>query len=138
MKWHLDVRTFDRRSRPSVLATHKAFIRKGTLGATTEAGEIVALQSDGKWDPATASAAALVALGVAVQGGGDGDSVDIVTYGPCEVRHRRDARHGKIYISDGTTPASTRDGRHEGDHRLCRDLRDLFVQPIPVAWHKEI
>jgi hypothetical protein len=34
----------------------RTIIRKGTLGATTEAGEIITLKSDGKWDPAAASA----------------------------------------------------------------------------------
>ncbi|MCQ6473244.1 hypothetical protein, partial [Vibrio parahaemolyticus] len=66
--------------RPLGSGDNKAFVRKGTLGATTEAGEIVAMQSDGKWDPAAASGVVLFA-GVAVQGGGDGDAVDIVTYG---------------------------------------------------------
>ena len=70
--------------RPLGSGDHKAFIRKGTLGAATEAGEIVAMQSDGKYDPAAASGVILFA-GVAVQSGGDGDAVDIVMYGPMEV-----------------------------------------------------
>jgi len=51
------------------------------LGATTEAGEIIALQSDGKWDPAVGSAAVLTTA-VAVLGGADGDTVDAVHFGP--------------------------------------------------------
>lgn len=58
-----------------------AVIRRGTLGATTAAGEIVELQSDGKWDPADA-AAVVMNGGIALQAGGDGDKVDVVVFGP--------------------------------------------------------
>lgn len=56
-------------------------VRRGTCGATVAAGEIVELQSDGKWDPADA-AAVVMCGGIAVQAGGDGDVIDIVRFGP--------------------------------------------------------
>lgn len=59
-----------------------AIIRRYTLGATTAAGEVVSMQSDGKVDPADATSAKSIALGVAIQGGADGDRVDIVIFGP--------------------------------------------------------
>lgn len=58
-----------------------AIVRRGTLGATTSAGEIVELQSDGKWDPAAATG--VVTNGaIALQGGVDTDVVDLVVFGP--------------------------------------------------------
>lgn len=58
-----------------------AIIRRGTLGATVAAGEIVELQSDGYWDPADAAAVILCGA-IAVQGGSAGEVVDLVTHGP--------------------------------------------------------
>lgn len=57
-------------------------LRRGTLGTTVAAGEIVCLQSDGFWDPADGSSAAQLAVAIAIQGGVVGDEVDLVTYGP--------------------------------------------------------
>ena len=75
-----------------------AIIRRGTLGATVSAGEIVELQSDGKWDPA--DAAPVVTNGaIAVQGGGDGDVVDLVTHGPIECV-TGGAIGAAVYVSD--------------------------------------
>lgn len=58
-----------------------SLLRRGTLGATTLAGQPVTLQSDGYWDPTDTSTAQLT-VAIAVQGGVAGDRVDLVTYGP--------------------------------------------------------
>lgn len=58
-----------------------SIVRRGTLGATTLAGQPVTLQSDGFWDPTDTSTAQLT-VAIAVEGGGAGDAVDLVTYGP--------------------------------------------------------
>ena len=62
-----------------------AVIRRFTAGSTIEAGEAVAMATDGAIDPADASAITLaMALGVAL-GPNDyiaGDRVDVVTFGP--------------------------------------------------------
>jgi len=62
-----------------------AVIRRFTAGSTIEAGEAVAMASDGAIDPADTSAITLaMALGIAL-GPNDyvaGDRVDVVTYGP--------------------------------------------------------
>lgn len=58
-----------------------AIVRRGTLGATTTAGQPVTLQSDGKWDP-TDTSTAQVTVRIAVQGGADGEVVDMVVHGP--------------------------------------------------------
>jgi hypothetical protein len=114
--------------RPLVVPSDpRTIIRKGTLGATTEAGEIVCLQADGKWDPADASAVQLF-CGVALQSGGDTDPVDVLLYGPCEVLI--DATPGTaIYVSD-TAGEYCRNRRHEKlHHRLCRDGDHSVCQP---------
>ena len=67
-------------SKVTPLKATEIISRRGTLGATVAAGELVTLQSDGKWDPMNTAAAQLTA-GVAVQAGVDGDTVDIVRYG---------------------------------------------------------
>jgi hypothetical protein len=62
-----------------------ATIRRRTCGATVAAGELVHLSSDGKVDPCDASSITLASVdGVAVQGGGDGDVIDVVTAGPVQ------------------------------------------------------
>jgi hypothetical protein len=58
-----------------------AIVRRVQLGATTEAGEFITEQSDGKWDP-TNTGAVQFTLAVAVQGGADTEYVDAVFYGP--------------------------------------------------------
>lgn len=59
-----------------------AIVRRFIAGSAIEAGEAVAMASDGKVDPANASSATLAyALGIALQAGGDGDSIDVVIHG---------------------------------------------------------
>lgn len=109
----------------------RTVIRKGTLGATTQAGEIVALQSDGKWDPAAASGVVLFA-GVALNSGGDGDPVDVQLYGPCEVLI--DATPGTaIYISDTAGEYSETAGTKSHIIGYAETATILFVAPQPVA-----
>jgi hypothetical protein len=114
--------------RPLVVPSDpRTIIRKGTFGATTEAGEIVCLQSDGKWDPADASAVQLF-CGVALQSGGDTDPVDVLLYGPCEVLI--DATPGTaIYVSDTAGEYSETAGTKSLHHRLCRDGDHSVCQP---------
>jgi len=118
--------------RPYVVPSDpRTVIRKGTLGATTEAGEIVALQSDGKWDPAIATSVVLFA-GVAVQGGGDGDPVDILLYGP--INNLTDATPGTaIYIGDTAGEPSTTAGTKSFIIGFAESASTLFVNPQPVA-----
>ena len=61
----------------------RTIIRKGTLGATTEAGEIITLKSDGKWDPAAASAVVLFA-GIALHSGAGTGPGNVLLFCPCE------------------------------------------------------
>ena len=62
-----------------------AIVRRFTAGSTIEAGEAVAMASDGAIDPADSSNVTLaMALGIAL-GPSDyaaGDRVDVVTFGP--------------------------------------------------------
>ncbi|GIK36559.1 MAG: hypothetical protein BroJett011_03920 [Chloroflexota bacterium] len=59
-----------------------AVIERVTIGATVAAGEILALASDGKYDPADASSITL-AWGdrIALEAGADGDRIDTVPLG---------------------------------------------------------
>jgi hypothetical protein len=65
-----------------------AVIQRFTAGAAIEAGEFVAMQSDGYVDPAIGTSVILGGVGIALpRNGGDpataaGDVVDVVTFGP--------------------------------------------------------
>ena len=118
--------------RPLVVPSDpRTIVRKGTLGATTEAGEIVCLQADGKWDPADASAVQLF-CGVALQSGGDTDPVDVLLYGPCEVLI--DATPGTaIYVSDTAGEYAESAGTKSYIIGYAETATILFVNPQPVA-----
>ena len=118
--------------RPLVVPSDpRTIIRKGTLGATTEAGEIVCMQSDGKWDPADASGVQLF-CGVAINGGVDTDPVDVLLYGPCEVLI--DGTPGTaIYISDTAGEYSETAGTKSYIIGYAETATILFVNPQPVA-----
>jgi hypothetical protein len=101
------------------------------LGAATEAGEIVALQSDGKWDPADGNNVNLF-CGVAIQGGDDTDPVDVLLYGPIEVFI--DATPGAAYyISDEAGEYSATAGTKSYIIGYAESATVLFVNPQPVA-----
>lgn len=121
--------------RPVGSGDHKAFIRKGTLGATTTAGMVVALQSDGFWDPCDGATAALGAAGVAVQGGGAGDSIDIVTYGP--VKAVTGATPGGLVYADTSTDTGKLT-QTAGSLKFVIGYAEtdeiVFVQPMVKAW----
>ena len=109
-----------------------AIVMPGRLGATTEAGEFVALQSDEKWDPAIATGVVFT-LAVAVQGGIDGDVVDLVVFGP--VQCLTDATPGGlIYVSDTAGEPSTSAGTKTTIAGYAREATVLFVQPQIVSF----
>ena len=60
-----------------------AIIEQGVVGATIAAGEAVSMQSDGYFDPAIGTGV-VTNVGIAVQGGAVGDTIDIVMHGPIE------------------------------------------------------
>jgi len=107
-----------------------AIVRRGTLGATTEAGELVTLQSDGFWDPTNTTAAQLT-LAVAVQGGIAGDVVDLVVFGP--VKCLIDATPaGLIYGSNTAGEPATTAGSKSTIAGYAESATVLFVQPRAV------
>jgi hypothetical protein len=72
-----------------------SLIRRFTAGSTIEAGEAVAMASDGYVDPADASDGTLAfALGIALQDVVVGQRLDVVTFGP-------------VLCLSGATPGST-------------------------------
>lgn len=78
--------------------SRNAIVVPGVVGATIAAGELVTQQSDGYWDPAIATGV-VTNVGVAVQGGAVGDTIDIVVSGP--IACLTGATKGAIiYVSD--------------------------------------
>lgn len=109
-----------------------AIVRRGTLGAATVAGEIVELQSDGKFDPAVATA--VIKSGrIALQSGGDGDVVDMVTYGP--VLCLTGATIGAIvYVSDTAGEPAETAGTKSAVIGYAESATVLFVDFQTVAF----
>jgi len=108
-----------------------AVIRRFTAGSTIEAGESVALASDGAIDPADASAITLaMALGVAL-GPNDyiaGDRVDVVTFGPLVCL--TGATIGDVvYVSDTAGEPSHTAGTKISILGMPESATVLFVSP---------
>jgi len=108
-----------------------AITRRMTCGATVAAGELVSMQSDGKIDPAITTAVEVVA-GVAIQAGGDGDTIDVVTHGP--VKCLTGATVGAIVYA---TDTAGEPGESAGTKTTIAGWNEsatvLFVNPIVVS-----
>lgn len=104
-----------------------AIVRRGTLGAATEAGEVVTLQSDGFWDPSLATAVQF-SVAIAVQGGAAGDRVDLVRYGPvvCMTGATVGAR---IFTTDTAGEMAETAGTKDTIIGYAESATVLFVQP---------
>lgn len=102
------------------------------IGAAVEAGEIVALQSDGFWGPAVATGVVKTA-GIAVKAAGVGDEIDIVWGGPVECL--TGATPGDwVYISDTAGEPSHTAGTKAFIIGYALTATRLMVQPQPVAF----
>lgn len=80
-----------------------AIVRRYTAGATTAAGEIVSMQSDGYVDPSNSTSAAQQVVGIALTAAAAGDIVDVVVFGPVQC------------ITGGTPGASCYDSTTAGE-----------------------
>lgn len=104
-----------------------AIIQKVQGGATIDAGEIITLQSDGKWDP-TATTGAQLTVAVALQDAADGDWIDAVVYGP--VKNMTGATVGAlIYASDTAGELAETAGTKDTVVGYAKSATVLFVQP---------
>jgi hypothetical protein len=123
-------------ARDSVAANIKplegSVIRRFKLGATTEAGEYVVMQSDGKVDPGAATAVQ-APLGIALQGGVDTNIVDVVVFGP--VQCLTGATIGAIVYAGDTAgePVETA-GTKSAVLGVAESATVLFVRPATVAF----
>lgn len=108
-----------------------AIIRRRTVGADAEAGEIVAMQSDGYVDPADATAAADPAYGIALQDVSSGDAVDLVVFGPVDCM-TGGTPGTVVYV--GTTPGepATAAGTYGTVVGVMESATTLFFRPASV------
>lgn len=109
-----------------------AIVRRVTLGATTEAGEAISLQSDGKWDPAIATAVVSTAA-VALQAGVDGDKVDAVFFGPVLCLTGATVG-GIVYVSDTAGEPAQTAGTKSAVLGFAESATVLFVNFQTVAF----
>jgi len=104
-----------------------AIIRRGTLGATVTKGHPVTLQSDGYWDHCQTTAAQLT-VAVAVEGGVEGERVDLVMYGP--IQCISGATIGSlVYGSDTAGAYDTAVGTKDLVIGYAESATVLFVRP---------
>lgn len=109
-----------------------AIIRRGTLGDTTSAGEIVEMQSDGYWDPAVGTAVVMNG-GIALQSGVVGDQIDIVFFGP--VKCLTGATPGAVvYVSDTAGEPAETAGTKSAVIGFAESATVLFVNFQTVAF----
>lgn len=104
-----------------------AIVQKVQAGAAIDAGELITLQSDGKWDPTDASTAQLT-VAVALQDGSDTTWLDAVVFGP--VKNMTGATIGAlIYASDTEGELSETAGTKDTVVGYAKSATVLFVQP---------
>lgn len=104
-----------------------AVVERVQLGATVAAGEIIDLQSDGKWDPAIATGVVFM-IAIAIQGGADTEWVDAVTAG--RVLCLSGATIGaNIYASDTAGEPSETAGTKSTIVGKAWSATVLYVQP---------
>jgi hypothetical protein len=105
-----------------------AIVQKVQAGATIDAGEIITLQDDGKWDPTTTASAAQLTVAVALQDGSDTTWLDAVVFGP--VKNMTGATiGGLIYASDTAGELSETAGTKSTIVGYAKTATVLFVQP---------
>lgn len=105
-----------------------AIVRRFTAGASVTAGQVVAMQSDGKVDPADATSATPAVVGVAVTGASDGDRLDVVAFGP--ISSAVEGTVGAaIYSSTTAGGMATSAGSNGKIVGLMESAEILFVRP---------
>lgn len=104
-------------------------VRRRVAGAAIEVGEVVAMQADGKVDPADTTAAKANGLGIALQAAGDGDPVDVVVYGPVlAVTGATPA--AIIHASDTAGEPAESAGTNAGVLGYAESATVIFVSPV--------
>ena len=110
-----------------------AIIRRRTVGATTEAGEAVYLDSNGKVQPCNAGAVATnYCYGVAVQDGAVGEVIDIVVQGPIDCLLEA-TPGGIIYTTDTAGEPGTSAGTKTTIIGVAESATTVFVRPQIVS-----
>jgi len=89
---------------PVTTGSNRTRIKQGTYGATVTAGQSLALQTDGMWDPADCDASAVLSgsggTGISLNGGAANQPADIVAGGEYDPGFT--ATEGVIYVYSGT------------------------------------
>lgn len=102
-----------------------AIVRRFTAGAAIEAGELLAMQSDGYVDPADASADATI-VGASLQDVAAGSRVDVVVFGPV-VAHIDATPGATIYATDTAGEPGTSAGTNTIVAGFAESATVLFV-----------
>jgi len=104
-----------------------AIVQKVQAGAAIDAGELITLQSDGKWNPTDTSSAQLT-VAVALQDGSDTTWLDAVVFGP--VKCLAGATVGAlIYATDDAGEPGESAGTADLVVGYAKTATVLFVQP---------
>lgn len=106
-----------------------AVVRRSKIGATVEAGELLALQSDGKWDPANTTSAAAVGIRFALSAGVDGDTIDTVVLGHIYNAVTGGTSGSTLHCSDTAGEPAESAGTNAGVAGYVLNATDVFIQP---------
>jgi len=113
-----------------------AWVRRYTAGATISPGELVAMASDGKVDPANASTITLAkVVGVALGDSDavDGDRIDVVVHGP--VVCLTGATIGAtVYATDTAGEPGETAGTKTSVAGFAESATVLFVRPFQTVF----
>ena len=105
-----------------------AIVQKVQAGAAIDAGELITLQSDGKWDPTDTTSSAQLTVAVALQDGSDTTWLDAVVFGP--VKCLSGATKGAlIYATDDAGEPGETAGTKSTVVGYAKTATVLFVQP---------
>ena len=106
-----------------------AVVQRYTLGATTAAGEVVAMQADGYVDPANTTSAAACVVGIALQAGVSGDVIDVVVSG--RVKAITGGTPGAtLHASDTAGEPAESAGSNAGIAGFVEAATVAFVRPV--------
>jgi hypothetical protein len=110
-----------------------ATIRRYTAGSTIEAGEAVAMASDGQVDPADTSSMTLAnVLGISLQDAVANDRIDVVVHGPV-VCMTGATVGGKVYATDTAGEPSHTAGTKTCLIGIAESATILFVRPVLIS-----
>ncbi len=110
--------------------SNNATVERSTIGATVAAGELLSLQSDGKYDPANTTSTKAVGVRLALAAGVDGDTIDTVVHGRVMNAITGGTSAAVLHASDTAGEPAESAGSQAGIAGYVLSATDVFIQPV--------